>query len=261
VRGFATVSAAAHPPQIDRFLAIGSEARSSHLPPVSPEPPPTETETPPPVRPRALLGGLTGLRRPGLAVSAAIHVLLLVAAILLLPQPSPNRAPEPESIEVELLTEPTPEAPPVEAPPARIEPSALPVPPPEPPPPAMPKLVHANRILSGGALNAEERAALGTLRRDARFEQLCDVEAMEQIAESAPAFKPEQTIAYLTADTEVHGDTLTASGAAFLSQGHWYRLAFKCRTTADRRKVVSFDFATGAQVPDDDPRLPAGDKD
>ncbi len=236
-------------------------------PPVSPEPPPTETETPHRARPVAVpasLGGtgLGALRRPGLAVSAAIHAVLLVAAFLLLPQPSPPRVPEPESIEVELVTTaPPPEAPPVEAPPAPADQAALPVPPPEPPPPVMPKLVHANRILSGSALNVEERTALGTLRRDARFEQLCGVEAMEQIAASEPAFKPEQTIAYLTADTEVDGDTLTASGAAFLSAGHWYRLAFKCRTTADRRKVVSFDFATGDQVPDDDPRLPAGDSD
>jgi len=51
-------------------------------------------------------------------------------------------------------------------------------------------------------------------------------------------------------------DTLIADGGAFLSKGHWYHLAFRCSGTSDRRKIIAFDFATGAQFPDGDPTLP-----
>lgn len=115
--------------------------------------------------------------------------------------------------------------------------------------------------MSGGALDGKARAALRSLTLPAQFEQLCGVEAMEQIARSEPRFRPERTIAYLTSDTETRGDTLEAAGAAFLSEGHWYGLAYRCRATADRQRVVSFDFAVGERIPDDDPRLPAGASD
>jgi hypothetical protein len=196
----------------------------------------------------------------GLAISATVHALALAAITLLLPAPPARHLPRPESIVVELIDVPPPSAaaPTVavpDAPPATLQR----VPPPVAAP--LPTLAHAQTLLSGAALDPRARAELRRLALPARFEQLCDVEAMEQVAKSQPHFKPERAIAYLTANTTLEGDTLTATGAAFLSEGHWYRLAFKCRTTTDRQKVVSFDFAIGEQIPDDDPRLPIGASD
>ena len=103
-------------------------------------------------------------------------------------------------------------------------------------------------ILSNGTVNAATRRTLRTLAPDARFEQLCDIEAMEQVAAHQKQFQPQQAVAYATADTRVAGNTLIADGGAFLSKGRWYRLAFRCEVTPDRMKVLSFDFAIGGPL-------------
>jgi Domain of Unknown Function (DUF930) len=184
------------------------------------------------------------------AVSAGLHGLLLLALAYLLPQPILVQPPPVESISVELLTEeevaaltPTkPEAPAEPPLPAIVPP--LPLPPKEPPL----VLAHAGRLYSDTALNRSARRDLGTLSVDARFEQLCDVEAMEQIAHGREEFHPERAVAYAAEDAKVTGNVMIAEGAAFLSKGHWYRLSFRCETTPDHSKVVSFDFATGGIV-------------
>jgi hypothetical protein len=224
---------------------------------------------------RIALKAWTRERCASLAVSVAIHTLLLAAAIIVFPAPRTLRAPPPESLSVEMITPgqlatlarprrraaPRPSAgaagPPARNPPVPSPALAVPV----PLPPRKLVLTHARTILSGGALDRVASASLRTLADDARFEQLCGIEAMEQIARGKGGFNPERTIAYATADTRLEGDTLAADGAAFLSGGHWYRLAFRCRGTPDRRQVLSFDFATGEQFPDDDPALPAGASD
>jgi hypothetical protein len=209
--------------------------------------------------------------RESLPASLALHALLLGVALMAFPT-HPIQAPPPESMSVEVLTpEEFAKLAPLLPPPQHPETPAVTAPsaPPSNAPPASPDLVaprmpleHATRILSGGALDAIARKSLRSLDGDARFEQLCDIEAMEQIASAERTdFKPEKTIAYAVEDTKLAGDTLVADGAAFLSKGHWYHLAFRCRSTPDRRKILSFDFATGGQFPDDDPSLPAGDED
>ena len=198
-----------------------------------------------------------GEQRAGLIASAALHVLLLFVALLVFPTPS-LRAPPPEAISVELITE---------VPAVSRDPSEPPRPADIPRPPAdfaaLPQLplAHARIIFSTDALDSVARASLRTLAGDARFEQLCNIEAMEQIAHSSELHNPERVIAYLAAGTRMDGDTLVADGAAFLSKGHWYELAYRCLASPDRRKVVSFDFATGEQIPDDHPALPSGDSD
>jgi hypothetical protein len=184
-----------------------------------------------------------------LAVSAALHAALLLALAYALPLPRFATPPPVESIAVELLSEAEIAAlrpPREEAPEAASEPAVVP----PPPPPAEPPLVlaHAGTLYSGTALGRQLRRELGTLALDARFEQLCDVEAMEQIARSGDAFRPERAVAYATSDVKVDGNLMIAEGAAFLSEGQWYRLSFRCETTPDHSKVVSFDFATGGVV-------------
>lgn len=211
-------------------------------------------------------------RREGLAASLVLHALLLAAAFLAFPTSQPAEAPPPDSLPVEMITPAEFEAATTEAGPA--PPPAIPsifVPPPQGPVPPQPQprelvapsqpLTHATRILSGRALDRIAEASLKTLAGDARVEQLCDIEAMEQIARAGTGFTPERAVAYATADTQMDGDTLVADGGAFLSRGHWYSLKYRCRLAPDRRKVVSFDFATGDQFPDNDPALPTDSDD
>ncbi len=182
-----------------------------------------------------------------LAVSAGLHAAALLGLLYLLPRPVLVPPLPPEEISVELVSEPEVSALP--------KPEAPVVPPPPPPPPVrippqeVPlRLDHATKLFSDKALNRSARKSLGTLALDARFEQICDVEAMEQIARAKREFKPERAVAYATADAKVVGNLMIAEGAAFLSAGHWYRLSFRCETTPDHSKVVSFDFATGGPV-------------
>jgi hypothetical protein len=206
-------------------------------------------------------------RHMGVASSLALHALLLWVALLVFANGPPIQAPPPDSMSVEVVT---PNefaaliAPKNPSPTVRTPAIAVPLPPHIPaaprsgaePSPAIPKLARATVILSGGALDGVAKASLRSLDGDARFEQLCDIEAMEQIARSDAHHVPERALAYAAADTRIEGDTLIADVGAFLSKGHWYRLAFRCIGTSDRRKIIAFDFATGAQFPDDDPDLP-----
>jgi hypothetical protein len=182
-------------------------------------------------------------------VSASLHAVLLVALVYLLPQPLLRSAPPVESIAVELLSAEElaalfPEDEPVEPTP---EPAVMPPPPPPSTEPPL-VLVHAETLYSAAALDRVARRDLGRMTVDTRFEQLCDIEAMEQITRSGDQFRPVRAVAYATADIKVIGNLMIAEGAAFLSDGHWYRLSFRCEATPDRSKVVSFDFATGGPV-------------
>jgi hypothetical protein len=182
------------------------------------------------------------------AASATLHAALVVALAFVLPLPSLPPLPRVESIAVELLSEDE-----IARLTTREEPAAEPSPPATLPalvapwePPLV--LAHAETLYSDTALNRSARRALTRLAIEARFEQLCDVEAMEQIARSRREFRPERAVAYATADVRVSGNLMVAEGAAFLSEGQWYKLSFRCETTTDRSKVVSFDFATGGLV-------------
>jgi hypothetical protein len=185
--------------------------------------------------------------RPGLAVSGAGHALVVTLLAWLIPEPPPRTVPPPEPVSVELLS--AEEFARLTAPEEPAEPMPEPAPTPEPPPLiARPRaLTHAPRILSD-TLGPEVRRGLARMASDTRFEQICGVEAMEQIAKSGGAFKPQATVAYATADPRVAGNVMVADGAAFFSGGHWFQLAFRCETTPDRLKVVSFDFAVGEEV-------------
>jgi hypothetical protein len=184
------------------------------------------------------------------AISLAAHGVALIG-LASIAGPPDLRPPPVEALPVELLSEAevaalTPPAAPVEEAPSAVPDIPPPAPPVEPPPLA---LAHAATILSDD-LDGQVRKSLATMALDTRFEQICDVEALEQIARADDALRPERAVAYATAEVKVSGDTMIADGAAFLSGGRWYRLSFRCQTTPDRLKVLSFDFATGGPVTD-----------
>lgn len=186
----------------------------------------------------------------GPAVSLAAHTALFIMLAFSF-FGAPLRPPAPvESMSVEVLSSGQFAA--LRAP----RPLSVPLPPvplsPAPRPPTVEPLtdaplIHATTIFSDAALTGESRRALATVAYDARFEQICGVEAMEQIAKGA-SFRPERVVAYALSDTKTEGNVMVAGGAAFWSDGAWYRLSFRCETSSDRLKVKAFDFATGARV-------------
>ncbi len=115
--------------------------------------------------------------------------------------------------------------------------------------------MHRVALLSGllipaAALANDSRVErmLKQLDPDARFEQVCDLEAMQRIGKDK-AYKPERTIVSALAAPRVSDATMTGSGGAFKSKGQWYQFSFTCRTTGDHMQVLSFSFQVGAPVP------------
>ncbi|MDR6755994.1 hypothetical protein J2Y48_001284 [Mycoplana sp. BE70] len=105
---------------------------------------------------------------------------------------------------------------------------------------------------SAHAMDARLRGQLAKLDLETRFEQRCDMEAMDRIKAAKLGYRPDKVIAYSFGDPGADGNLLKTRGAVFRSEGEWYRLAFKCETTPDRFDVTAFKFRIGEKVPRED---------
>lgn len=92
-------------------------------------------------------------------------------------------------------------------------------------------------------------AALDSMDEETRWEQLCAIEAMAQIAASFRDYQPDRVVAYAMADVKVAKGEIVAEGAAFRSRGRWYHLQFLCRLNPDRQAVEAFEFSVGDAIP------------
>ncbi|MCF3643261.1 DUF930 domain-containing protein [Rhizobium sp. TRM95111] len=114
--------------------------------------------------------------------------------------------------------------------------------------------IRARQLFSSAILadprSREALAGLGQLAPGLRIEQLCNLEAMEQVHRWKPAIEPDFLVAYAMADTELFGRTLSAPGGAFRSKRHWYGIGFDCTVSADLASVAAFAFRMGAEIPE-----------
>ena len=98
------------------------------------------------------------------------------------------------------------------------------------------------------AIDAKVERMLKQLDPDARFEQICDLEAMQRIGRDK-AYRPERTIVSALGEPKVSDTTMTGSGGAFKSRGQWYQFSFTCRTSPDHMQVLSFSYRIGEPIP------------
>ncbi|MGB9367073.1 MAG: DUF930 domain-containing protein [Xanthobacteraceae bacterium] len=98
------------------------------------------------------------------------------------------------------------------------------------------------------AIDAKVERTLRQLDPDARFEQICDLEAMQRIGKDK-AYKPERSIVGALADPKVSDTTMTGTGGAFKSKGQWYQFSFTCKTSPDHMQVLSFSYRIGDPIP------------
>lgn len=114
-------------------------------------------------------------------------------------------------------------------------------------------MVQATRMLGDKALadprSRRARADLATFAVDERAVQLCNLEAMEQIAAWEGKFQPDNLVAYARAEETIAGDSVKATGAAFHSGADWYDLSFDCSLDRRRQAVVAFAFKVGNPIP------------
>jgi hypothetical protein len=89
---------------------------------------------------------------------------------------------------------------------------------------------------SASANDSKVERMLKQLDPDARFEQVCDLEAMKHIGKDK-TYRPERSIVGALATPKIVDSTMIGSGGAFRSKGQWYQFSFKCETTPDHMKV------------------------
>lgn len=109
-------------------------------------------------------------------------------------------------------------------------------------------------VASGHAAASDKRAKhlenmLKRLDPATRFEQVCDVAAMHFIARDHKKYRIDRSVVSAIEEPRVKGDTLTGKGAAFRSRGKWYQYSFTCKATADRLRVLSFEYKLGSEIP------------
>ena len=112
-------------------------------------------------------------------------------------------------------------------------------------------LASAVVILCGVPVLANDARVERMLRQldpDARFEQVCDLEAMRRIGKDK-TYRPERSIVGALELPKVINTTMSGNGGAFKSKGQWYQFSFQCETTADHMKVQTFSFQIGEPIP------------
>jgi hypothetical protein len=197
--------------------------------------------------------------------SLALHIGLGII-VLLLPDARQRERPPQEGIAVEILTPGQFEA--SDRPPGVQPDTAILSAPPgletegEALPPCgliagpgtrLPAMIRATRFLAARSLadpaSKQARLALLQLAGSDSMEQLCAVEAMDQIHAWRDDLRPDRLVAYAMADTEVAGNTILADGGAFRSGAQWFNVKYRCEVTPDHETVVSFEFLVGDPVP------------
>jgi hypothetical protein len=103
-----------------------------------------------------------------------------------------------------------------------------------------------------GAMDSALRAGLLKLDPQTRLEQRCDAEILDRISHDDHKFKADRVVAYAFSTPEMTADAIRSSGAAFRSNGQWYRLNFKCETGPDHMEVLQLRYRIGDEIPESD---------
>jgi hypothetical protein len=99
--------------------------------------------------------------------------------------------------------------------------------------------------------NRKAAESMRQLEPQTRLQQLCDFEAILQINRQYGQYAVDFVVAYATEAVARKGDAVIAHGAAFHSDGRWYKLAFECQLSANQRDVARLKFKVGEGIPGD----------
>ena len=112
--------------------------------------------------------------------------------------------------------------------------------------------VVAATVMAAAAAAADGRfeRSLEMLAPAERLEQLCDYTAMTRIRTERKEFRPDRAVANAMAEPRANGDTLEVTGGAFRSKKKWYTLSYRCTSTPDHLKVVTFNYTVGEEIPE-----------
>ncbi|WP_213215816.1 DUF930 domain-containing protein [Roseibium polysiphoniae] len=211
------------------------------------------------------------LEAPITGILLAVFLHLLAAVLLLIFERQTQKPPPPvASMEVELIDRGSlaSEAPDVTALPSEAAPEDV-LPrveqaPPAPAPPARRRdppsveyapdgLTHAKRFYAQAFLTSprgvQARSVLRQSTSNEQMVQVCNSEAMEQVAASDSGPVPEKVIAYASEEISLNDLDIEAPGAAIRRAGRWYELHYNCQVRLEGWEVQSFAHAVGEEIP------------
>ena len=96
------------------------------------------------------------------------------------------------------------------------------------------------------AYEARLRPQFERLDLQTRLEEVCDTEVTLKLNRENPQLRVDKVVAYTFKTPGLKGDQLAADGAAFRSNGKWFRLAFKCRTGPRHLDVKDLSYQIGS---------------
>lgn len=112
--------------------------------------------------------------------------------------------------------------------------------------------VTATSLLASSVLNdarsAQARKALATLTDADIGEQLCALEAMEQIRRDKPDFRPTRLAPHAFRISRRKGDMVLVPAGAIRSNRVWYEIAYRCRLAAGGTEITAFEYAFGKEI-------------
>lgn len=115
-----------------------------------------------------------------------------------------------------------------------------------------PVWVKATSFLAGNVLNdprsAQARTALVSLIGMDQREQLCALEAMEQVRRHKPGFLPTRLAPHAIRNSSQMDNSLSAPAAALRSKGIWYEIAYRCTLDDTGKEIRSFEFSLNAPI-------------
>ena len=126
-----------------------------------------------------------------------------------------------------------------------------------PPPSSPPKIdgplhvadqFYASTLLEAPQMEAT-RKAIKALPKPRRIAQMCNLEALGQIARTSRDLQPNALVADAFVPTVASGQTVTAAGGAFRSGATWHGMSFKCTVATDLSSVTAFSFRIGSALP------------
>lgn len=108
--------------------------------------------------------------------------------------------------------------------------------------------IYSNKILASGD-GAEAKSGLMKAYGDERWVQLCNLEALEQLANSGLEMEPVSVLSHIREPMTLKGNQITALGAAVFSKGNWFDLQFECWVKKDTLELADFAFQLGKKIP------------
>ncbi len=115
-----------------------------------------------------------------------------------------------------------------------------------------PNWVSATRLLAASVMadprSAQARVALTSLIGADQREQLCALEAMEQVRATEAGFRPTRLTPHAFRNSYVKDGVLYAPAGAIRSRQVWYEITYRCRLDASGKSITGFEYALGAPI-------------